>query len=252
MSGKFILMIGKPNDIFRDLHDYLDRFFNTQVCTDDPAAIEGTLKLLKPNLILVSLIGVGGMDPKVFSILETKCQKIPIITIGTQHEWETVLSHYDPGHFHNLTRPIDNIDVFCEIKEQLDRQEETGKAKVLVVDDDGGALRMMRVMLGSRYDVTLASSGTRAVTSIGRERPDVIILDYEMPVIDGKKTLEMIRSEEDLKEIPVIFLTSVHDRAHVQAVKDLGCSGHVLKPPTREGMIQVIEKAVSKSRNKGH
>ena len=78
-----------------------------------------------------------------------------------------------------------------------------------------------------------------------KQRPDVILLDYEMPVCDGRQTLEMIRADEEMKDIPVIFLTGVNDRENIQAVLRLRPAGYLLKPAVPERRIETIEKAAA-------
>ena len=97
-------------------------------------------------------------------------------------------------------------------------------------------------MLEERYEVTLAISGAQAMTSIGKKRPDLILLDYEMPVCDGRMTLEMIRADEEMKDIPVIFLTAVNDRANIEAVLKLKPAGYFLKPAVKERLVAEIDK----------
>lgn len=121
----------------------------------------------------------------------------------------------------------------------------TDKAKVLVVDDDPMILRGVKAMLDDRYQVTLATSGVRAISAIAKNRPDVILLDYEMPVCDGKQTLEMIRSDETIRDIPVVFLTGVSDKSHIYAVLALRPFGYIVKPAEKERLIETIERAVS-------
>ena len=99
-------------------------------------------------------------------------------------------------------------------------------------------------MIEGEYDVTVATSGIQAMTAIGKRRPDLILLDYEMPVCDGRKTLQMIRADEELKDIPVIFLTGISDRAHVQAVVELKPAGYLLKPAVKEGLLEAIGKRI--------
>ncbi len=72
--------------------------------------------------------------------------------------------------------------------------------------------------------------------------PDLILLDYEMPVCDGKMTLEMIRADEEMKDIPVVFLTAVNDRANIEAVLKLKPAGYFLKPAVKDKLIAEIEK----------
>ena len=119
-----------------------------------------------------------------------------------------------------------------------------GRKKVLVVDDNATTLRSIKGMLETKYDVTLANSGMKAMTSIGKSRPDVILLDYEMPVCDGRQTLEMIRADDDLYNIPVIFLTSVNDKEQINAVIKLLPAGYLLKPATPRKLFEAIEKAL--------
>ena len=126
-----------------------------------------------------------------------------------------------------------------------EKQENTGKKLILVVDDNGTALRTMKAMLQDRYEVALAVSGAQAMTSIGKKRPDLILLDYEMPVCDGRMTLEMIRADEDMKDIPVIFLTAVNDRENIEAVLKLKPAGYFLKPAEKNRLLSEIDKILS-------
>ncbi|MBO4724921.1 MAG: response regulator, partial [Firmicutes bacterium] len=66
------------------------------------------------------------------------------------------------------------------------------------------------------------------------------------PVCDGRQTLEMIRADEDMCDIPVIFLTGVNDREHVEAVLKLKPSGYLLKPPIKKTLIDSIESVIDK------
>ena len=79
---------------------------------------------------------------------------------------------------------------------------------------------------------------------IGKKKPDMIFLDYEMPICDGKMTLEMIRGMEESKDIPVVFLTGVSDKEHIAAVLDLKPAGYLLKPADAERIYSIIEKVL--------
>jgi len=63
-----------------------------------------------------------------------------------------------------------------------------------------------------------------------------------MPICDGKMTLEMIRADEDMKDIPVIFLTAINDRANIEAVLKLKPAGYFLKPPVKDRLVSEINK----------
>ena len=120
-------------------------------------------------------------------------------------------------------------EAHVEEEARTQQEENLGKKRILVVDDNGTALRTIKAMLEDTYEVAIAISGAQAMTSIGKKRPDLILLDYEMPVCDGRMTLEMIRADEDLTNIPVVFLTAINDRANIEAVLQLKPAGYFLK-----------------------
>lgn len=117
-----------------------------------------------------------------------------------------------------------------EVKEYLEKQETAnGKPRVLVVDDSLTVRQHMSELLTEDYDVTLAESSLSAIRNIAFNKPDLILLDYEMPVCDGRQTLEMIRSDQEYADIPVIFLTGRNDPESVKKVKALKPAGYLLK-----------------------
>lgn len=117
-----------------------------------------------------------------------------------------------------------------EIKKYLDKGRAVGrKKKILVVDDSDFVLQAMKELLEKDYEITLAKSGLSAIRCITLDRPDLVLLDYEMPVCNGHQVLEMIRSEKDFEDIPVIFLTSRVDRESIQKVLSLKPAGYLSK-----------------------
>lgn len=103
------------------------------------------------------------------------------------------------------------------------------KKKVLIVDDSDFMLAMVQKLLEKDYEVLTATSGLSAIRSIALNCPDLVLLDYEVPVCKGNQVLEMIRAEEDFAEIPIIFLTSKVDRESVKKVLALKPNGYLSK-----------------------
>lgn len=87
----------------------------------------------------------------------------------------------------------------------------------------------MKELLGTKYNVAVAKSGLAAIKSMTLDRPDLVLLDYEMPVCDGRQVLEMFRAEEELADIPVIFLTGRNDLESVKKVLSLKPAGYLFK-----------------------
>lgn len=140
-----------------------------------------------------------------------------------------------------FARPIDVKQVAAVIDEYIEENGSQNKKKILVVDDSGAVLRNVKGWLEDKYQITLANSGTTAIKSLSLNRPDLVLLDYEMPVVDGAQVLEMIRSEQDFSDIPVIFLTSKGDRESVLKVMALKPEGYLLKTLPPEDIIKAVD-----------
>lgn len=130
--------------------------------------------------------------------------------------------------------PIENENAMTEVEKYLMKREEqaveeASKPKILVVDDSATIREGMKQLLSENYEVASAESGVAAIRSITLNRPDLILLDYEMPVCDGRQTLEMLRSEKAFEDIPVIFLTGRRDPESMIKVMPLKPAGYLLK-----------------------
>lgn len=77
--------------------------------------------------------------------------------------------------------------------------------------------------------VKVASSGMEGISLLAKEKPDLILLDYEMPVVNGDTVLQMLNGSTETKDIPVIFLTGKDDKATVMKLLQLKPSGYLLK-----------------------
>lgn len=124
---------------------------------------------------------------------------------------------------------IKTENAIVEIKKYLKQNEVNPKKKILVVDDSTVIRQSMKKLLDEDYQIALAQSGLSAIRCITLDKPDLVLLDYEMPICDGRQVLEMIRSEEDFADIPVIFLTSKVDKESIKKVMSLKPAGYLSK-----------------------
>jgi DNA-binding response OmpR family regulator len=115
------------------------------------------------------------------------------------------------------------------------------RKKILIVDDDGAMLRMLRTWLSVQYHVYMASSGKIAMSFLKQTPVDLVLLDYEMPVMSGPDVLKEIRDDANLKDLPVIFLTAKDDKESVMKVVALKPAKYLLKSMPKDKLIQAIE-----------
>ena len=116
----------------------------------------------------------------------------------------------------------------------------------MVVDDNAMVLRNIKGVLDEVYSVAVAPSGVHAFISIGKKKPDLILLDYEMPEMNGKQVLEKIQEDEELQDIPVVFLTSMDSKEIVMSLLALNPAGYLLKPVDSRILKEKIYEIIGK------
>lgn len=160
--------------------------------------------------------------------------EIPLFVTGGVQELDEVHKSIPESMIKKeFQRPLNVNEVCGELDGYMKTEAKHNKKIVLVVDDSGAVLRNVKGWLEDKYQVVLANSGAMAIKYLSTNRPDLVLLDYEMPIVDGKQVLEMIRSEMEFADIPVIFLTGKGDRESVMQVMALKPDGYLLKtlPP---------------------
>jgi len=174
-------------------------------------------------------------------------EDIPFFVMGDGNDIDDIRTII-PTHAmqKEFPRPIDVKDVVTSVDEYVQKHGKHMKKKVLVVDDSGAMLRNVKGWLEDRYQVILANSGTMAIKYLALNRPDLVLLDYEMPVVNGKQVLEMIRSETEFSDIPVIFLTSKNDRESITQVMGLKPEGYLLKTMKPDDIVKTIDEFFEK------
>ncbi|MBQ8262354.1 MAG: response regulator [Lachnospiraceae bacterium] len=183
-------------------------------------------------------------DKKILVYLRDRVDEedFVIFSIGDREELDE-FARAIPKQFikKELVRPINTNELVESVDTFLKDAENHPKKKILVVDDSGAMLRNVKSWLEDRYQVILANSGAMAIKYLATNHPDLILLDYEMPVCDGKQVLEMIRSEMEFSDVPVFFLTGKNDKESVLSVSSLKPQGYLLKTMEPEKIVAIID-----------
>ena len=117
--------------------------------------------------------------------------------------------------------------------------------KILVIEDDEYSRDALAHLLSSEgYEAQSASDGESGLEKAHEMHPDVIVLDLNLPDIDGKHVIEMIRSDGPLKNVPILVVTGDEDKA-AQAAVDLGADGYLTKPVEFDDLIKAISRLTS-------
>jgi len=111
------------------------------------------------------------------------------------------------------------------------KKKKTVPAKILIVDDEPDLLSTVQYRLEfCGYEVITAGDGREGLGRAAQEKPDLILLDTNMPVMDGHQMLSHLRNDPELKDVPVIMLTARCEPEDVTTASGYGVSGYVTKP----------------------
>ncbi len=231
MKSDYILLVGQVQGYL--MMSVKEKLEEADLETMIAADIEAIDKLGRaPIAVMVYVDEVIARNQQLLIYLKDRIaeEDIPAFVFGNADDLadikKVLLPHLIQGQYE---RPINVKDMVDEVKDYLEQNDRTKKKKILVVDDSGVMLHSIKGWLGKDYQVTLANSGLSAIKYMTLNRPDLILLDYEMPICDGKQTLEMIRAETEVADIPVIFLTGKGDKESVMKVMSLKPEGYLLK-----------------------
>ncbi len=114
---------------------------------------------------------------------------------------------------------------------------------ILVVEDDSKDLVLIRDLLRLSGFTTLeATGGEQGVELAKSKKPDLILMDIMMPVMDGYTACQTIKADKATKTIPVVMLTSLDYRLNKELGKNVGADGYVTKPVDRQKLLDVINR----------
>ncbi|WP_026490434.1 response regulator [Butyrivibrio sp. XBB1001] len=207
----------------------------------------------KPNVYLVYVDDIEEMM-EFFVYLRDKAieNTLSISVIGSPDEIEKIYTATTKDKIAAaFVRPVNVKELGAKMLEIVAAEEvRLQKKKILVIDDDGTMLRTIKSWLSEKYQVFMVNSGMAAITFLAKNTVDLILLDYEMPITNGPKVLEMLRSETTTNDIPVMFLTVKGDKESVMNVVALKPEKYLLKTMPPAELIANIDEFFEKQKAK--
>ena len=168
---------------------------------------------------------------------------IKIILIGDDDEHNAVIKIIpETIVLEHFKRPLIMDDLLkCILKYMEENSGENRKKTVLIVDDDITYMRTVYEWLKDSYHIGMASSGVQAISYLAKNKADLILLDYEMPVADGPQVLKMLNADSQTDRIPVMFLTGHGDVDSVLSVVSLSPVDYLLKTIDKETLLGKLD-----------
>lgn len=119
--------------------------------------------------------------------------------------------------------------------------------RILVIDDEPDIRRVVEFRLKKQgYEVISAGDGKEGFNLAKQEKPDLIFLDLRLPKMSGEEVCLKLKSDEELKKIPVVFLTASQVKGVADKTKEYGAQGYLIKPFAPEDLFAAVEKHIKK------
>jgi len=255
MNSKRVLFIGETSSfIINAVRDGLKEFgFECSFCKLEVTEISKVED--KPDMFFIYADEKSVQETEALIYIRDICveEDKKIYLVGYAEELKTITDMIPSDCLGCcFERPI-NVKKIAETLKNAAINEDSGitKKHILVVDDSGTMLRTVKGWLEGKYRVSMVNSATSAISFLAVNQPDLVLLDYEMPVCSGPQMLEMIRSEIKTENLPVIFLTSKGDKESVAKVLSLKPQGYLLKSMPSGQIIDAIDGFFASQKAKG-
>ncbi len=212
------------------------------------------------SLIVLYLSGLAHEDRGGLARILHDVDKVPFILAGSREELHKYFGRTEAKILRFIRTPLRFSAFISEIRRILSKVEEQNidlselleaESKVivdaeqpkhiLVVDDDPVVLRSLSNNLNGLFRVSVAKGGSAAISFVQNEKPDLILLDYQMPNCNGPQTLGMIRQMEGFADMPVFFLTAVNDANMIKDALSLHPQDYILKSAGVGHLLEKIE-----------
>lgn len=255
---KKMLLIGELNETLHSLNECMSASFKIQMCSVNAKDVKDMIRIIRPAILVINVYDMSYDTTEVFAALKEKYDHMSLAVIGTaeiEGELSEVLKGFPKSIL--LKRPITVKDVlkacYGLLKLDIPGNESEGrndinvnltKKKILVVDDNALVLRNVKKILECDYEVIIVNSGEKALKYLEKSTPELVLLDYDMPGMNGKDMYEIMKDNEQMSSIPVIFLTSVAQRNQIISILKSQPAGYILKPPAKEKLLSVIREVL--------
>ena len=180
-------------------------------------------------------------DTEILKKLAEICEgkKRLLFLVGTKAEIQTILSYVALSSISGIfLKPLETKSF---VKKVITGIETFSRKRIFVVDDDETYLTGLSDWLGRKYRVETLSSGAAALEAIQESRPDLIMLDYEMPGLSGPEVMRVLKDDETTKDIPIIFLSGMDDKESIVKVMSYHPADYLLKTKGAADILRAVD-----------
>ncbi|MBN1965129.1 MAG: GAF domain-containing protein, partial [Anaerolineae bacterium] len=220
-ARKVIFVIDDEVGMHQLYRRYLNKAGYTVEATSDPFKAEELVRLIKPDIILLDVRMPNRDGWEVLSRLKDSDAtfKIPVVVCSIDPDSER---GFRLGASDYLVKPFVEDDLLAAIRRL---ESEQLRERILIIDDKPDTIRLLAEWLRvtDRYEVFTATSGADGLAMIAAKPPDLVLLDLNMPGMDGFAVLAAMRADPVMQRVPVLIITAEDDlRQQAQELDDMG------------------------------
>lgn len=233
------------------MHQYLSPIADVYTALGGPRAIE----LVQQHAVDVIFLDVNMPIMDGFQTLEQfhnlkECINVPVVFVTGQSDRYTVMNSIIVGSDGYLLKPV-HKDVIQQKTLELfqKKHREMHRKTILAIDDDMAYLKTIDSYLRDSYNVIIINSAKLALDYLMKNTPDLILLDYQMPLYNGASFMSMLNKKGNAAPIPIIILSGVIDKNVLRDCYIYSPEAYLAKPVTKEILVENIERILNKRRN---
>ena len=258
-----VLVTGKNRKVASDICEHLetDRGYVTIKCDPNKTALFDLMISELPKVVIICLGDESSVTIQAYNVMRSALSQgnITTIVVTDSDDEKMFMKYTELERVFFLSRPVSLFALYeklSEIEKTIEDAKDNNlsafreyvkddggsrRKQILVVDDDTEQLVHIKEQLEEFYDVTCVKSGVAAFKYLAKKTPDIILLDYLMPMMDGPEVLRNIQDTSCWEDIPVIFLTGMTEKNKVlKTLAELKPQGYIVKPAKKSELVAKI------------
>jgi two-component system cell cycle response regulator DivK len=136
--------------------------------------------------------------------------------------------------------------MMLQMTEQGANADRTTRKKVLIVEDNELNMKLFNDLLVAHgYGTLMTKDGVEAIALARQHRPDLILMDIQLPEVSGLQVTQWLKEDEDLRTIPIIAVTAFAMKGDEEKIRDGGCEAYIAKPISVASFLRTVERFLS-------
>ena len=239
------LVVEDSRTVSDQLRRYLEEMDAEVLVLSHGAGAAAQAEAFRPDVVLLDLYLPDESGWDVLEELKTndRTREIPVVIVSDADEQERGL---EAGAAEYLVKPVSRAELYAALLLALGPQEAEaeplGAPTVLLAEDnDMNVVAIKDYLEAKGFRVRVARDGVEALEALATERPDIVLMDIQMPRMDGLEAMAKIRADDALADLPIIALTALAMSGDEDRIREAGADHYVSKPVNMKELVATMD-----------